>query len=150
MKISLRDFAATGKFGAVEPGIMRAGVRDILGAPPNWSAPFDNLEAAAIWKYGDIEFHFSGDVLWMIFTDDFEIPRGCELFEVDAWEVKRDCTPSQMEQYLTEAGIAYRVEDFSYVDDGVRLICESGTAMTFGSEDSGKMEMFSISNSTSL
>lgn len=150
MKISLRDFAATGKFGDIEPGITRAAVRDILGSPPDWSAPFDNFEAAAIWKYGDIEFYFSDDVLWMIFTDDFEIPRGCAQFELDAWEVKRDCTPSQMEQYLSTARINYRVEVFPYIDNGVRLICENGTTMTFGSEDLGKMKMFSISHSISL
>lgn len=150
MKISLRDFAATGKFGAIELGTRRANVRDILSEPPNWGAPSENPERAAIWKYGDIEFYFSEDVLWMIFTDDFNIPRGCEQFELDAWKVKSNCTPNEMKAYLSEENIAYRVENFPYIDSSVRLICESGTTMTFGSEDSGGLKMFSISHSISL
>ena len=149
MKISLREWIATGKFGEITNGATRAEVCNCIGEAPNWGVPTTDIETAEIWKYGDIEFYFSGDLLWMIFTDDFEIPRGCEAFELDAWEIKRDCTLTEMECHLSEAGIVYRVEDFPYADNGVRLICQRGATLTFCGEDAAQLELRAVSNSRS-
>lgn len=145
MKISLREWLATGKFGSIQFGDNRADVAACFGAPPQWSTPAKTAATAAIWKYGDIEFYFNNDKLWMIFADDFEIPVGNEQIELDAWKVGRTCTPSEMERHLNEAGIVYRVEDFPYVDNGVRLISAAGVALTFCGEDAADVNLVSIS-----
>ena len=149
MKVSLREFIATGKFGALELGARRADVERYLGTPPQWGTPAKTPTSAAIWKYGDIEFYFQNDELWMIFADDFRVPRGDATLELDAWKIERTCTPKRMEQHLSAANIAFRAEDFPYADNGVRLISEAGTTLTFCGENPSNLELVSVSNSRS-
>ena len=152
MKISLREWIATGEFGPIQIGDTRADVATCFGTPQNWGPWKSNAtyEKAEIWKYGDIEFYFNDETLWMIFADDFEIPVGNEQIELDAWKVARICTPAAMKRYLDEAGIIYGAEEFPYADNGVRLISAAGVTMTFCGEDAAKLELVSIFNSRSL
>ena len=148
MKISLRDWLATGKFGAIQIGDNRDDVAACFGAPKNWSTPAKIPATAAIWKYGDVEFYFNDETLWMIFADDFEIPIGNAQIELDAWQVARTCTPAAMKRHLDEASIRYRVADFPYADNGVRLISAAGVTMMFCGEDAANLEMVCINLTT--
>ena len=150
MKVSLREWIATGRFGAIELGVMRADVEHHLGLPPQWSMPAKTPQSATIWKYGDIEFYFQDDKLWMIFADDFEVPRGAANLELKTWIVERTCQPSEMERHLNDANVAYRVEDFPYADNGVRIIAQSGATLTFCGEDAARLELVSVFNSRLL
>ena len=147
MKVSLREWIVTGRFGSIELGAMRADVERHLGLPKQWSTPANTPQTAAIWKYGDIEFYFQDDRLWMILGDNFEVPSGDTNLKLDAWIIERTCQPSAMERHLNDKGIAYRVEDFPYADNGIRIIVESGTTLTFCGEDAAQLELVSVSHS---
>ena len=110
MKISLREWIATGKFGAIQIGDTRADVAACLGKPPQWSTPAKTPAKAEIWKYGDIEFYFNDETLWMIFADDFEIPVGNAPIELDSWKVARTWALTAMERHQLQWRLIWRIK----------------------------------------
>ncbi len=144
MKASLKDFAQTGSFGLIELGISRSAVEQYLGSPDDWEASAPNYQSATIWKYGDIEFYFQSDVLYMIFMDDFSILSGGSKIELDAWVINGGLTCAEAERVLSAADIAYRKEDFPYNDNGVHLITSSGTSLEFAGENALKITIHAL------
>ena len=76
--VSLKNVLIGGAFGPIYIGMLRARVLEILGNPDDWSArdaakTGDNpWRTSAIWKYGDLEFHFGlldEDSLALIFME---------------------------------------------------------------------------------
>lgn len=60
--VSLRDFARSGRFGPVVPGLDRERIRALLGATDDWGHPPDRTDRkAGVWKFGTTEFHFRKD-----------------------------------------------------------------------------------------
>ena len=134
MKVSLQEFIRTDKFGALELGISRAQIEAILGAPDAWTAQ-DSQTNASIWKYGDVEFYFQNNTLWMIFMDDFTVPNGGSKIELEPWIISGQLTLSRAEKELKSAAIAYRKTDFLYNENGVHLIAELGVTLAFAGEN---------------
>lgn len=148
MKASLRDFARTGALGLIELGMSRAAVEQHLGAPEEWNATARNYRSATIWKYGDIEFYFQNDELWMIFADDFSVPTGGSKIELDAWIIRGNLCCSEAEHHLKLADIAYRKEDFPFNDNGIHLITSAGTVLAFCDEDVSQITLHSMYRKT--
>jgi len=65
---SIREMVVEGQLAGVRPGDARALVEAQLGAPDDWSAG-DPVATASIWRHGNFEVHFDGDVVWMLFND---------------------------------------------------------------------------------
>ena len=65
---AVREMVVEGQLAGVRPGDPRTLVRAQLGAPDDWQADAA-VETAAIWRYGNFEVHFDGDVVWMLFND---------------------------------------------------------------------------------
>ena len=135
MKASLKEFIQTGALGALRPGDTRQKVEEYLGPPREWHINGKTPLTSDIWKYGDVEFYFNVDALWMIFMDDFETPKGDQTLELDPWIISGQLTSAQFEEHLRASGTTYRKEDFPFTDNGVRLITTAGTTLTFSSED---------------
>ncbi|HEX8463891.1 MAG TPA: hypothetical protein VF627_04670, partial [Abditibacterium sp.] len=114
MKASLVDFLRNGAFGSIELGMNRLAVEQHLGAPDTWHSDAKNYQIATIWKYGDVEFYFQNETLWMIFMDDFVVPVGGPEIELDAGFVCGKFTCAEAECYLLNLGISYRKENFPY------------------------------------
>ena len=144
MEVSLKDFARTGLFGAVEWGMNRAAVEQLLGSPDSWMDSTPGYKTSPIWKYGDIEFHFQDNALYMIFMDEFSnLNGGCNI-GLDAWVINGDLTCIEAEHFLSAANIEYQKEDFPYNENGVRLITSAGTVFAFAGEKSSHITLHSL------
>jgi hypothetical protein len=134
MRASLKDFIQIGSFGLIELGTNRSAVEQHLGLPDDWLADARNCQTSNIWRYGDIEFYFQQDELYMIFADAFSILSGGSKIELDAWVINGDITCAEAERVLLAADIVYRKEDLPY-NEGVRLTTSSGTSLHFYGEN---------------
>lgn len=135
MRASLKEFLQYGLLGPLQPGDTRSAVEQYLGASGNWHATTKQPHDSDIWKYGNIEFYFNGDTLWMIFMDDFTTPDGTPTIQLAPWIINSQLTLYEAEQKLALEEIDYRKEPFPYAENGIRLITTPGTIMTFSSED---------------
>jgi hypothetical protein len=108
--VSLLDWLRTGQFGPVRLGFSRAQLQDLLGRPDDMGGTSRKHRTPAIWKYGDIEFHFGGrdDPLYLIHLDDFAIPTGGPAIAFDPWIVRGGLLREEVEWILSAQGIAYR------------------------------------------
>ena len=123
IKTSMLDFARTGRMGPIHCGLPREDLRKLLGDPPNWAAPASSASRAKIWRYGDVEFHFSKDLqnVWMIFSDHDHLADGGDTLCLEPWVIQKELPRAQFEAELAGAGI-----DFVVVhpadDPGQRII----------------------------
>ena len=71
-------FNVTGDICLVRLGMTRAEVLTNLGDSDDMGGTSRKYRNPAIWKYGDLEFHFgpkSEDRLWLIYMDEDEVVR---------------------------------------------------------------------------
>ncbi len=115
VNISLKEFFKTGQFGPVRLGMSRQEVFNGLGQPDEYSH-FNYLKAG-IWKYGDIEIHFSPDTscVVLIWCDHIPFPgEPSAQVELDAWLFADHHQPTvdEMVTGLKDADIAYELYKF--------------------------------------
>jgi hypothetical protein len=144
MKASLEDFARTGVFGSIELDMTRSQVEQLLGLPDDWEYEAPTYQSATIWKYGDIEFYFQADRLYMIFTDDFKIPKGGTKIQLDAWIVDGNLTCSEAKKSLSASNIPYVEGDAPHNENGKHLITGAGVTFAFCGEDKPKINLRAI------
>ena len=144
MKASLKDFVQSGAFGLIELGMNRSTIEQHLGSPDGWIASAPTYQTSIIWKYGDIEFYFQNDELYMIFMDGFSVLSDGGKIELDSWIVNGGLTCAEAEYFLSAAGIAYRKEDFPYKDNGIHLVTSAGTVLAFCGEDASHITLHAL------
>jgi hypothetical protein len=113
----MQDFLKTGEFGPIRLGISRRQLRGHLGEPEDWGPAPRAKHNAGIWKYGDVEFHFSGDTLWLIFADNVENLDGGKAIDLDPWTLNGAATVESVLQTLVEAHIPCQRIEWT-LDDG--------------------------------
>jgi hypothetical protein len=98
LQASLRELVETGRLGTLTLKSTRATVHAALGDPDQSSTATNEDRQPSIWKYGDLEFHFSqSDALWLIHTDTFaSAPRSGRKLRLDPWIFRRSLTPEAM------------------------------------------------------
>lgn len=133
--VSLLEFARSGTFGPVGLGLDRRRTVRLLGAPDEWGAPFKSFKKAAIWKYGTTEFHFSRDVIWLIHSDDFDVPDGGSRLDLEPWVLHRGMALSALERAMTAAAIPRRIEPCRYEPGAVVLTTAPGVRFVFTETD---------------
>ena len=143
MVIRLQQFVRTGNFGPIKLGISRVQIEEFLGAPDAWTAQ-DGKANASVWKYGDVEFYFQNHSLWMIFMDDFKVPKGGAKIELDAWIISGQLSCSKAEKHLELAAISYRKEAFPHSENGVHLIANSGVRLAFCGENPANPLLYAL------
>lgn len=129
--ISLKDFLLTGDFGPVSLGMTREQVAACLGEPEHRSVPTRGQRIPAIWKYGDIEFHFSGNNLWLIFADNVEELDGGRAIKLDSWLLRGSATISQVMSALTAAGMSSDPIEWPHDDGTKRFRVGAGVELLF-------------------
>lgn len=82
MKISIRQFFIKGSFGEVTPGQTKEDILSFFPAPDDES---DVSKDLSIWRYGNIEFHFENNVLFLIFCDYIDIMTGGKSLKLSKW-----------------------------------------------------------------
>lgn len=88
------------------------------------------FSASPIWKYGDIEFHFDQDRLWMIFADQIRDLKGAG-FQLDAWVLNGRARVEDVVLALQRAKIPFLKRPLDLCERGVQLETVSGVALTF-------------------
>lgn len=145
IKVSLRDWAATGRFGPLEIGDSRGRVEAVFGAPSDWMNGYP-ASTSPIWKYGDIEFYFDQDRLWMIFADDFRELKGAG-FDLDAWVLNGSARVEDVAEALKREKILFSRRPFDFCERGLRLQTRCGTTFTFCGKRERKPRLNSVHQS---
>lgn len=132
IKASLKEFFHKGMIGPIELGISQEKLQAFLGAADHVGGISRRNISPTIFKYGDIEFHFEDDFLSLIFMDDFDVPSGGRVIELDPWIVKGGLAPSEMEQRLDLIHITHERITNSWSKEGyVNIIVGVGVVMSF-------------------
>jgi hypothetical protein len=153
VRVSLREFLATGRFGPVHIGSSRADVQRAFGPPDDRDAQAKSDEAARVWKYGDVEFHFDGGgaraSVWLIHTDSFvSVPQGGRKVDLDPWIVSRALGEGSARSELAKAAITYASGPYAYDTDLDELRTAVGVSLVFsGRRDQGRRDRALVSMS---
>lgn len=127
---SLEDFARTGQLGPISLGASRAEVARAFGTPTdyhvNLNSGGNSLETSAIWKYGDIEFHFDDDRLWLFHCDVFDVPQGGGGMALYPWVVRRGMGLRELEAALRASGVGYVSAPYKPVLGSLQLTTSGG------------------------
>jgi len=140
LKINLLEFIKNGEFGILKLGESR---ECLLNNFPN---P-DGFEDGDDWKngrleiftYGDIEFHFMDDKLYLIFADYFNIlDGGVSLYFEEKWIFEKEAhllTVEYISQKLQEEKIEFSIKLSNLRDENRVLIrTEEGVEFLFIAE----------------
>jgi hypothetical protein len=138
IQASLKDLVTSGQLGPICLGTARTLIAELLGEPDHYSLNSHSRQRKrlppAIWKYGDIEFHFEDatDQLDLIFLDHFTIPSGGAKLHVDPWIIERALTLETLQHALEQSRIPVRRDHKPYDDpDTLRLRAGVGVEFLF-------------------
>jgi|HigsolmetaAR202D_1030399.scaffolds.fasta_scaffold52343_1 hypothetical protein len=84
IKIDILEFIKTGKFDYIKIGKTKDWILMNFPDPDDAIGAIDVLKND-IWCYGDIEFHFNKDELYLIHTDNIRSFDGGESLELNKW-----------------------------------------------------------------
>ena len=145
LQASLLELAEAGRLGTLTLRATRATVRTALGDPEQSSTITNKDRQPSIWKYGDLEFHFSeGDTLWLIHTDTFvSAPRGGRRLRLDPWIFRRSLTAEAMVAVCEQ--LQLRCEALVrpwFEPEGRRFLLGIGVEATFAASAGKKGERF--------
>jgi hypothetical protein len=109
INVSLKDFLLTGILNPIKFGMTSNELKDILGEPDTvWTKRKSRRPTG--FEYGEIEFYFTDsndNRLCTIYLDHFDIPKGNEALNLDAWWIRGGLSRPDVEKALTEAGITF-------------------------------------------
>jgi hypothetical protein len=136
---SLLEFAKTGQLGPLHAGMTRDELAQQLGLPETWSAP-SRREHASIWKYGDVEFHFQGHRVFLIFCDHGSLTSGGATLRLDPWIIRVGMDRSSFECELSRIGIEFDVREPPALADQRRVVTRSGANFGFIDESGDEFD----------
>ena len=138
IRASLKELITDGRLGPIRLGTARAVIAELLGEPDDYSSNSGTRQrkrlAPAIWKYGDIELHFtdSTDQLYLIFLEHFTVPSGGTKLQLDPWIIQQSLTADTLQQALAHDHISVQSNRQPYNDrETVRLCTGVGVEFLF-------------------
>lgn len=133
IQTSIRDLAASGDLGSRCHDLSHEELRTLLGAPGGWG-PQATQEQAKIWRYGDIEFHFSNRKVFLIFSDHGDMTVANGSLQIDPWILRRGLALEDFESALAGASIPYETITPGF-DPAQRIVTTiSGARFTFSDD----------------
>lgn len=130
IQTSMLDIASMGELSLRCHGVDHDGLRELVGPPSSWG-PQKTREKAEIWRFGNVEFHFSNWKVYLIFSDHDDLTDGGRFLRIDPWIVRRGLERDVLQVALFEAGIACETIIPDY-DPTQRLVrTQSGAVFTF-------------------
>ncbi|MDR1198663.1 MAG: hypothetical protein LBK94_06580 [Prevotellaceae bacterium] len=126
IEINIFDFFKYGKFGYIKLDQTKEWV---LNNFPDADSQYEN-KPFDILKYGNIEFHFHKNILFLIFCEEFDNFNGGKSLIIDKWILEK---PNELKllnvlEKLNENNIDYEKKEDSL---GIKLKLESGVELTF-------------------
>jgi len=100
IEISLKDFILESKFDCLKLGVTKSWLQHNFVEPDEVMSG-ETYESSPIWRYGNFELHFVGDVLWMIFSDYTDELIGGDRIKLDKW-ILSDSKQTKMEDWVVE------------------------------------------------
>lgn len=85
IKIDFLEFFKFGKFDFIKLGQTKEWILNNFPEPDSRFSGEMLKNGFDIWTYGDIEFHFSGQELFLIFSDHFRTLKGGKKLKLDKW-----------------------------------------------------------------
>jgi hypothetical protein len=126
IEISIFDFFKYGKFDCITLGQTKEWISNNF---PDADSEYQN-EAFCILKYGDIEFHFHKNILFLIFSEEFDNFNGGKNLIIDKWILEK---PKELKLLNVLAKLNENDIDYEKREDnlGIKLKLESGIELTF-------------------
>jgi len=130
IEIDFLEFFKFGKFDLIRLGQTKEWILKEFPEPDSRFTGEMLKNGFDIWTYGDIEFHFAGQELFLIFSDYFKTLKGGKKLKLNKW-ILSDISKLNLLYVLTELnikGIDYkkRTDNLS-----VTLRLNSGVELTF-------------------
>lgn len=142
VSIDLLDFFRAGRFGSVRIGQTKEFILHDFPDPDDWgpTGRATGVGDARIWRYGNIELHFDGDELCMIFSDHLDELDGGPSLALDRW-ILDGVRPSLSAVFeaLSRERIDFAKSTGGYQDGvaDVTLTLSSGVVLRFELADEG-------------
>ena len=117
ISVSLRDLILKETFECVRLGVTKEWLSKNFPEPDGYLAD-ESAETSNIWRYGNLEFHFYKDILYMIFTDYVEYVDGGPKLDLDPWILKSGESSFLMDwvQLLTQENRDFQVAQKSEIN----------------------------------
>jgi len=117
-------------------GLSQTELRELLGEPSGWGID-QKVDNARIWRYGDIEFHFSDRVVCMLYSDHNHMTVGAGLLEIDPWVVRRGLSCRDFENALKSEFVPYTSEVHEFDECQKVVTTPSGARFSFIEDSDG-------------
>lgn len=133
IEIDLLHFLRTGEFNIIRLGQTKNWILENFPEPDN-CIPGLAYQEASIWRYGDIEFHFDKNELFLICTESFKNISGGKSLKIINWldELSQIFTLEFIIKHLNSEKIDFELVNDKMLKNYVRLtLLESGVKMTF-------------------
>lgn len=133
ISISLYDFITQGKFDYIKPGMTREEILQVFPEPDDFTIfKAEKMMQSPIWRYGNFEFHFATDQLWMIFNDYLDQLDGGDSLIVDPWIFpNRRLTLGEVLPIFMKEKIDYAIAFTHNVGEIRQTIFKSGVELSY-------------------
>ncbi len=136
--VSMLEFLRTGLWGPIRLQMTRSQVQASIGPPDVVSVKRE----PAIWKYGDVEFHFVQAALVLIHIDHFDpasgLPRTGERMRLDPWVIRQGIAQSALEPHLQAQQLPFR--EVQRVEPNVAVLRVGAGIQLYFVEQSGAFD----------
>jgi len=130
--IDFKDFFKSGKFDFIKIGKTKDWILNNF-PDPDFLKQNPEIRNSPIWNYGNLEFHFHQDTLFMIFSDDIKELNGGESLELNKWflDETSELTLINIIKKLIDEKINFDKKSNVIVHPSVQLKLESGVTLAF-------------------
>lgn len=130
IKIDFLEFFKSGKFDFIKLGQTKEWILNNFPEPDSRFSGKMLKNAFDIWTYGDIEFHFAGQELFLIYSDYCTTLKGGKKLKLNKW-ILSDVSKLKLLYVLTELN-SNNIDYKKKTDNlGVILRLKSGVELTF-------------------
>ncbi|MBD0404064.1 hypothetical protein [Flammeovirga sp. EKP202] len=135
ISIDLEEFLTTGKFDFIKLGKTKEWILNNFADPDGYEE-HPKIIKDDVWTYGNIEFHFYNNKLFLIFSDNLDILKGGKSLTLKKWilESPEKLTLNDMISALNNKHIDFHKKTNKMEQLTVQLILESGVNLGFALE----------------
>jgi len=113
MQVNITELIENGIFGFIKIGDSKQDLLNNQLTPESWLRDY-NIDNSPIWRYGNIDFHFTDSNILTSITNNYvtEINGGKPIQIIDRWIFKENNNPTLKEalDYLSLLGLDYKKE----------------------------------------
>jgi len=126
IEINLKDFFIKGKFDYIQLGQSKEWIVNNFPDPDGYSSQIETpkIYESNIWCYGNIEFHFHEELLFLIYSDDLYPLDGGDNLLLDKWFLGKATSISlkEVQSLLNAEHIDYCKQTSKYGIEVVTLV----------------------------